>query len=378
MDSTESTDRASLSGLRERTSEDRPRAPSTQSSQPLSGSLLPQNPAIVQSRTSFLGFPAEKSHDSCSARDVPLPESSSTRYSSSQISPNQSESRIDVSSLQRNNSNPRIIPQQSGSPYISHIAALSQFLSHLRHSWKCPRYRHKYDISIYDFQDNHLVGEATRSYKTDGRLSGLGDLLIKDIPSTLTLRFVLVEDLSEDVIEQLGSTFGVSPEFFEEHLINSSWQGGSDEDQESDTWRTHGLSKDYASIRWHRPVVPCYTGLSSTEIRTNSTAIRATSPQARHLFSVHEGAEGSVELVPSEWSEEVEVRKADGRNENVQVQHRVSPLTNIQRCEWKLSTNRKEDESEEPSLTEERASVWSSKDGHCRVGECQFGLPWSY
>ena len=373
-DSIKRIDGASPSDLRERNSEDRPAAPPNQSSQLLSGDLLLQDTARAQSRTSLSGF-LEEDDDLCSAKDVPLPESSSTKYSSSQVSLNQPETLINVPPVQHNLSNQRNdfwTTRRSRLPYVSNIRALSRFLPHLHHSLRTPRYSHKYDFSIYDFKDNHLIREATRSFKTDGTLSGLNDLLIKDIPNILTLRFVLVEDLSEDVIEQLGSTCGVSPEFFEEHLINSSWQGGSHEDQESDTWSTHALSKDYASIRWHRPVVPLYTGFSSTQIRTSSTQIRASSRKAERLFSVH----GPHKFTkPLSWTEEVPVRKANSRDENVKVEHRVSPLTNIQRRDWKLSTNIKEIESAEPRLAEERASIWSSKYGHCRVGEFHSGDP---
>ncbi|KAF2177489.1 hypothetical protein K469DRAFT_358467 [Zopfia rhizophila CBS 207.26] len=67
-------------------------------------------------------------------------------------------------------------------------------------------------------------------------------------------RYILIEDLSPPVIEIVGSTFWLNPEFFEEHLNRSGYRGDSYGDPHPRTWNTNATPKDYASVRWFRPV----------------------------------------------------------------------------------------------------------------------------
>ncbi|PVH85653.1 hypothetical protein DL98DRAFT_583248 [Cadophora sp. DSE1049] len=66
-------------------------------------------------------------------------------------------------------------------------------------------------------------------------------------------RLIVVEDLYPSIITFLVGGFGVSPEFFEEHLINSGYGGGNFNDKSPKTWKTSGMKKSYASIKWYRP-----------------------------------------------------------------------------------------------------------------------------
>lgn len=74
------------------------------------------------------------------------------------------------------------------------------------------------------------------------------------IPEGVKQRVILVEDLSPRTINFLGCRYGISPEFFEEHLINSGYNGSDYSDPPANTWPTSGLKKSYFSMRWHRPV----------------------------------------------------------------------------------------------------------------------------
>jgi hypothetical protein len=67
-------------------------------------------------------------------------------------------------------------------------------------------------------------------------------------------RTIIVEDLSPMLIEALGSTFRMNPEFFEEHLNRSGYRSGSYEDSHPHLWNTNAVPKDYISIKWFRPV----------------------------------------------------------------------------------------------------------------------------
>ncbi|RLL97495.1 hypothetical protein CFD26_104736 [Aspergillus turcosus] len=70
----------------------------------------------------------------------------------------------------------------------------------------------------------------------------------------LTGRLFIVEDLSEGTINALGEAFGITPEFFEEHLLNSGYGGAQYDDPPARSWKTAGMNKSYVSIQWFRPV----------------------------------------------------------------------------------------------------------------------------
>ena len=62
---------------------------------------------------------------------------------------------------------------------------------------------------------------------------------------------VLVTDLSGTLINSLGPTFNLSPEIFEEHLVQSGYTKASYEDPDPSTWPTRFLRKQHVSLRWH-------------------------------------------------------------------------------------------------------------------------------
>jgi len=72
--------------------------------------------------------------------------------------------------------------------------------------------------------------------------------------SNVRFRYILIEDLSPQIIEMVGSVFWLNPEFFEEHLNRSGYRGDSYGDPHPRTWNTNATPKDYASVRWFRPV----------------------------------------------------------------------------------------------------------------------------
>ena len=68
-------------------------------------------------------------------------------------------------------------------------------------------------------------------------------------------RFVLISDLTPRIINNLGSTFWMNPEFFEVHLNASGYHAQSYEKPPSETWGIWGVSKPFVSLRWWRPVL---------------------------------------------------------------------------------------------------------------------------
>ncbi|KAB8263102.1 hypothetical protein BDV32DRAFT_136167 [Aspergillus pseudonomiae] len=111
---------------------------------------------------------------------------------------------------------------------------------------KTPRVE-RTSIMLYEYYDDHTASsveidnpESVASYR--------------DAPEGLSRRVFIVEDLSERTIHALGETFGVTPEFFEEHLLNSGYSGAQYDDPPARSWKTAGLNKSYVSIQWVRPM----------------------------------------------------------------------------------------------------------------------------
>jgi hypothetical protein len=75
-----------------------------------------------------------------------------------------------------------------------------------------------------------------------------------------------VEDLSERTIEVLGRRFGINPEFFEEHLLNSGYSGAKFDQPLSKAWRTASLPKSYVCMKWFRPVWKTPTYFSNRDM----------------------------------------------------------------------------------------------------------------
>ncbi|KAL3421140.1 hypothetical protein PVAG01_07585 [Phlyctema vagabunda] len=107
------------------------------------------------------------------------------------------------------------------------------------------------NISYVDYGQSFRSPLMTKSgdLRNDHIIGWLGT-----IPDNVKQRLIIVEDLSPRTIHCLGTRFGVSPEFFEEHLINSGYNGAVYNDASPKTWTTSGMKKSYCSVKWHRPV----------------------------------------------------------------------------------------------------------------------------
>ncbi|OBT70248.1 hypothetical protein VE03_00021 [Pseudogymnoascus sp. 23342-1-I1] len=150
------------------------------------------------------------------------------------------------------------------------------------------------------------------------------------IPENVKQRLLIVPDLAPQIINLLGNLFGFSPEVFEEHLINSGYNGAKYDDKSAHTWPTAKMNKSYASIKWYRPVLRLDEAPFSN----------------RDLEVLLDPAQGRLKRTPDN-DEDVRV---------CQIQ------SNIFRSEWEMWTDPKTTTREERlSAWEERATVWSQK-----------------
>jgi hypothetical protein len=77
--------------------------------------------------------------------------------------------------------------------------------------------------------------------------------VLQDIPQDTTQRLIIAEDLYPWIIALLVANFEVTPEFFEEHLINSGYGGARYNYASPTSWKKSGMKKSYVSMKWYHP-----------------------------------------------------------------------------------------------------------------------------
>ncbi|KAF7122252.1 hypothetical protein CNMCM5793_000209 [Aspergillus hiratsukae] len=141
-------------------------------------------------------------------------------------------------------------PPPPREPYYRVLERAENVFDHIKHGniRKTPRVE-RTSITLYEYYD--YDNNAASRVDIDNAL------VIRRFRGTregLTRRLFIVEDLSKETIDALGETFGITPEFFEEHLLNSGYGGAQYDDPPARSWKTAGLNKSYVSIQWFRPV----------------------------------------------------------------------------------------------------------------------------
>ena len=142
---------------------------------------------------------------------------------------------------------------------------LSKRFTHLQGVCSGSR-RDKADITIFDFTGSVLQDLQQKSFdfmsednaqSQDFACPSLEQCRQFICPtsflSQVETRLVVVEDLGQSLINLLGATFDLSPEFFEEHLYRSAYRGYRAFETSPSTWTTSNLQKNYVSLAWSRP-----------------------------------------------------------------------------------------------------------------------------
>ena len=200
------------------------------------------------------------------ASEIPLPFASSddvsSRRSSSMISSPQTsfETSDSIESVQ-----PSISSSESCNLYKKKNERLSQRFPHLQNVYSGSRHD-KADITIFDYTGSVLQDVRQKSFNFMAEENAQSqDFACPNLEqcrqficpigplSQVETRLVVVEDLGPSLIELLGVTFDLSPEFFEEHLYRSDYRGYRVSEMPPSTWRTSNLQKNYVSLAWSRP-----------------------------------------------------------------------------------------------------------------------------
>ena len=131
----------------------------------------------------------------------------------------------------------------------------------------------------------------------------------------------MVEDIGPSMIDLLGSTFHISPEFFVEHLHRSGYTGGKENDLPPQMWSTSSMEKNYISLKWYRPVTRWNQEPNSPE-------------QRKTLLGSRYQTDGILT-----GSKEVEHTSKNKLGTMSTVEYSIRTRTNIFRPEWAMSTD---------------------------------------
>ena len=209
--------------------------------------------------------------------------------------------------------------------YMSYVDQISEHLPHLTNMRSASR-RDYARVTIFDysgstldsFRELHVDFGARRdrfNKYDDLRSSVCGGFL-----PNIDTRLLVVEDLGLSLIDLLGSTFDIVPEFFAEHLHRSGYHSGKENEHPPQTWSTSNMRKNYISLKWYRPVTRWGQEPNSLEQRRVLLDTRDTT---RGFL------EGSYDVVHTVGNKEGSVSTVD---------YTINALTNIFRPEWAMST----------------------------------------
>jgi hypothetical protein len=137
--------------------------------------------------------------------------------------------------------------KSTATDYGEYVERLSEYLPQLKCLTKSHResieesrsdHRDHVNITITDVNSDSAV-TAPRTFHGDT----LSEEVLLNNENVAQLRLILVEEITTPVINLLGSTFKIDPEFFAEHLTSTS----------PNRWSTNCLKKRYISLRWFHP-----------------------------------------------------------------------------------------------------------------------------
>lgn len=159
---------------------------------------------------------------------------------------------------------------------------------------------------------------------------------LRSVEDEVDTRLIVVEDLTRQMIDLLGSLFSIPHEFFAQHLHNSGYVSGNYSEQDPDSWITSNAQKDYVSLKWHRPVMS-----------------RANAPARKDVAQLL-NTEGSG----IRWRETRGVRSRK-RMHTVELRHEMLATSNIMRDSIEIVSD--PGQVERPRAWEEKITVWRKK-----------------
>jgi hypothetical protein len=248
--------------------------------------------------------------------------------------------------------------QDAEASYWQRVAPLLDrlpYLKHILHTQGC-RHRSAGSVKCLDHMRNGSSARTRKSFE----VKEMNSTEIRDTvqhlrsveDAAVLLRVLIVEDLSPDLMEALGSTFELDPEFFAHHLSRSGYAMADYDDLPPHRWPTFGMPCEHLSIRWLRPM-----------LLDPHVAQWTKSPAALlNQFTTH--SQGRQRTVPSSVTWTDTEFNHDGDHNEQRTEHRWAVDTNIFRRSWSLFT--RPVRTETSSKTSE---TWNDQ-GNERVSIC--------
>ncbi|KAF2461440.1 hypothetical protein BDY21DRAFT_86528 [Lineolata rhizophorae] len=159
---------------------------------------------------------------------------------------------------------------------------------------------------------------------------------IKRVPDGTAKRVILVEDLSPHAIGLIGATFGISPNFFEDHLSQSGYMRARGDRAVPAAWKMGSLGSRHSSITWFRPVLP----LLRVSSRLRSRIIQDQKPAVACIFDEHVNGKHRISTTSNIWRKHLDLSPEPG------IHVRGTP-------------------KEYPIAWEERATIWRKDVNNC-------------
>lgn len=167
-----------------------------------------------------------------------------------------------ASSVQDDLGKPYAVVAPTYSDYVKALCPRSPSLLNLFNFLSYPRGRHHgCQVTALDFRES-LQHPITRSiadidYLPDELNDTLsskcrGDEMYHD--HRLLGRILIIEDLTKDVVQLLGSTLDIDPLFFAMHLHSAQRTGMRQQTPDEATLPSRLLGHDYMNISYHRPI----------------------------------------------------------------------------------------------------------------------------
>jgi hypothetical protein len=152
--------------------------------------------------------------------------------------------------------------RSAGKNYVLRTKRLAGFLPHLKILERKGRRELVGNVACVDYLDDGATFRITAEINVIKAMDVFHDsTLLSDLQyisstadDTTEMKLILVEDLCPALIDILGTTFKLDPEFFAEHLNRSGYNTDDYRDVDPTRWNSAHLEKDYVSITWCRPV----------------------------------------------------------------------------------------------------------------------------
>jgi hypothetical protein len=157
----------------------------------------------------------------------------------------------------------KVRKNQSPRPVIDHNKQVQRLVECMPHLKQLQTYSSRApsggSITRLEYEGNiKLLRQNSRTFDsttwTGSASKFLAEMLGPKRGTPCSLRLLLVEDLSMDLMRALGSQYQVDPEAFAAHIATGGHNKLSYTDSSESRWSTAKTKKSYRSIKWFRPV----------------------------------------------------------------------------------------------------------------------------